>query len=145
MLVRVERTVIFNIRPHISAHDRSRLRHTWWCGKFFLTFFCLSPPFYIYRQLIFPVIGHDPVPSVSKSGRPFNLHPISLVSIIGYNAPTLDALTFQRIRAKTITSRPRLATSRATPMAAATRLIKAFKVITLFIIIFFVHYRYKLY
>nr|AGT16541.1 hypothetical protein SHCRBa_015_F23_R_180 [Saccharum hybrid cultivar R570] len=50
----------------------------------------------------------NPVSSISKSGRPFNLHPISPASTIGYNAPTLEALTFQRTRAKTITSRPRL-------------------------------------
>jgi hypothetical protein len=73
----------------------------------------------------------DPVPSISKSGKPFNLYPTSPISIIGYNAPTLEALTFQRTRAKTITFRPRLGTSRATPKAAASSLIKAFKVITL--------------
>jgi hypothetical protein len=73
----------------------------------------------------------DPVPPISKSGKPFNLLPASPVSVIGYNAPTLEALTFQRARTKTITSRPRLGTSRVSPKAAASSLIKAFKVITL--------------
>jgi hypothetical protein len=70
----------------------------------------------------------DPVPSISKSGKPFNLHPASPISAIGYNAPTLEALTFQRARTKIGTSRPRLGTSRASPKAAASSLIKAFKV-----------------
>jgi hypothetical protein len=73
----------------------------------------------------------DPVPSISKSGIPFNLYQASPVSVIGYNAPTLEALTFQRAHTKTITSRPRLGTSRASPKAAASSLIKDFKVITL--------------
>jgi hypothetical protein len=70
---------------------------------------------------------------MSKSGKPFNLRPVSLISPISYNAPTLAALTFQMTRAKTITSRSKLATARATPLAATTTLIKAFKVITSFI------------
>jgi hypothetical protein len=70
---------------------------------------------------------------MSKSGKPFNLRPVSPISPIGYNAPTLAALTHQRTRAKTITSKPKLAIARATPLAAPTTLIKAFKVTTLFI------------
>jgi hypothetical protein len=70
---------------------------------------------------------------MSRSGKPFNLRLDSPISPIGYNAPTLAALTFQRTRPKTITSRSKLATARATPLAAATSLIKAFKVITSFI------------
>ncbi|XP_066341538.1 uncharacterized protein [Miscanthus floridulus] len=70
---------------------------------------------------------NNPAPSVSKSGKPFNLRPISPTSPIGYNAPTLAALTHQKIRTKTITSKSKLATSRATPSAAATTLVKAFK------------------
>jgi hypothetical protein len=70
---------------------------------------------------------------MSKSGKPFNLRPVSPVSLIGYNAPTLAALIFQRTHAKTITSRSKLATARATTLAAATSLIKALKVITSFI------------
>ncbi|XP_066396439.1 secreted protein CSS1-like [Miscanthus floridulus] len=70
---------------------------------------------------------NHPAPSVSKSGKPFNLRPISPTSPIGYNAPTLAALTHQKIRTKTITSKSKLAISRATPSAAATTLVKAFK------------------
>jgi hypothetical protein len=70
---------------------------------------------------------------MSKSGKPFDLWPVFPISPIGYNAPTLATLTHQRTRAKTITSKSKLATTRATPLAAATTLIKAFKVITLFI------------
>ena len=70
---------------------------------------------------------------MSKSGKPFNLRPVSPISPIGYNAPTLAALTHQKIRTKTITSKSKLATARATPSAAATTLVKAFKVTTLFI------------
>ncbi|XP_066323291.1 uncharacterized protein [Miscanthus floridulus] len=70
---------------------------------------------------------NNPAPSVSKSGKPFNLRPVSPTSPIGYNAPTLAALTHQKIRTKTITSKSKLATSRATPSAAATTLVKAFK------------------
>ena len=62
---------------------------------------------------------------MSKNGKPFDLRPISPISPIGYNAPTLAA--------KTITSKSKLATARATPSAAATTLVKAFKVTTLFI------------
>jgi hypothetical protein len=79
---------------------------------------------------------------MSKSGKPFNLRPISPISWISYNAPTLATLTFQRTHAKIITSRSKLATARATPLAAATSLIKAFKVITSFI---FIHADTKLY
>jgi hypothetical protein len=75
----------------------------------------------------------DPVPSMSKSGKPFDLRPVSPISLIGYNALTLATLLHQRTRAKTITSKSKLATARATPLAAASTLIKAFKVITLFI------------
>jgi hypothetical protein len=70
---------------------------------------------------------------MSKSGKPFDLRPVSPISPIGYNAPILADLTHQRTRAKTIISKSKLATARATPLAAATSLIKAFKVITLFI------------
>jgi hypothetical protein len=70
---------------------------------------------------------------MSKSGKPFDLRPASPISPIDYNAPTLAALLHQRIRTKTITSKSKLATARATPLAAASTLIKAFKVITLFI------------
>ena len=70
---------------------------------------------------------------MSKSGKPFDLRPVSPISPIGYNAPTLVALTHQKIRTKAITSKSKLATARATPLAAATTLIKAFKVTTLFI------------
>jgi uncharacterized protein YdaL len=70
---------------------------------------------------------------MSKSGKPFDLQPVSLISSIGYNAPTLAALTHQKIRTKTITSKSKLAKARATPSAATTTLIKAFKVTTLFI------------
>nr|AGT16306.1 hypothetical protein SHCRBa_026_B05_R_50 [Saccharum hybrid cultivar R570]AGT16331.1 hypothetical protein SHCRBa_026_F17_F_200 [Saccharum hybrid cultivar R570] len=70
---------------------------------------------------------NNPAPSISKSGKPFDLRPISPISPIGYNALTLVALTHQRTRAKTITSKSKLATARATPLAAATTLIKAFK------------------
>ena len=70
---------------------------------------------------------------MSKSGKPFDLRPVSPISPIGYNAPTLAALTHQKIRTKTITSKSKLATARATPSAAATTLVKAFKVTTLFI------------
>jgi hypothetical protein len=70
---------------------------------------------------------------MSKSGKPFDLRPVSPISPIGYNAPTLAALIHQRTRSKTITSKSKLATTRATPLAVATTLIKAFKVITLFI------------
>ena len=70
---------------------------------------------------------------MSKSGKPFVLQPISPISPIGYNAPTLATLTHQKTRTKTITSKSKLATARATPSAAATILIKAFKVTTLFI------------
>jgi hypothetical protein len=70
---------------------------------------------------------------MSKSGKPFNLRPVFPISPIGYNAPTLAALTFQRTRVKTITSRSKLATAKATPLATASSLIKAFKVITSFI------------
>ena len=70
---------------------------------------------------------------MSKSGKPFDLRPVSPISSIGYNAPTLAALTHQKTRAKTITSKSKLATAKGTPLAAATTLIKAFKVTTLFI------------
>ena len=70
---------------------------------------------------------------MSKSGKPFVLQPVSPISPIGYNAPTLATLTHQKTRTKTITSKPKLATAKATPSAAATTLIKAFKVTTLFI------------
>ena len=79
---------------------------------------------------------------MSKSGKPFNLQPVSPISPIGYNAPTLTALTHQKIRTKTITSKSKLAMARATPSAAATTLVKAFKVTTLFI---FTYTNYKLY
>ncbi|XP_066348124.1 uncharacterized protein [Miscanthus floridulus] len=70
---------------------------------------------------------NNPAPTMSKSGKPFDLWPVSPISPIGYNAPTLAALTHQKIRTKTITSKSKLATSRATPSAAATTLVKAFK------------------
>ncbi|XP_066378772.1 uncharacterized protein [Miscanthus floridulus] len=70
---------------------------------------------------------NNPAPSVSKNGKPFNLQPVSLISPIGYNAPTLTALTHQKIRTKTITFKSKLATARATPSAVATTLVKAFK------------------
>jgi uncharacterized protein YdaL len=79
---------------------------------------------------------------MSKSGKPFDLRPVSPISSIGYNAPTLAALTHQRTHAKTITSRSKLATAGATPLAAATTLIKAFKVTILFIS---THADFKLY
>ena len=70
---------------------------------------------------------------MSKSGKPFDLQPISPISPIGYNAPTLATLTHQKTHAKTMTSKSKLATAKATPSTAATTLIKAFKVTTLFI------------
>jgi hypothetical protein len=70
---------------------------------------------------------------MNKSGKPFDLRPVSPISPIGYNAPTLADLIHQRTRAKTITSRSKLAKAKATPLAATTSLIKALKVITLFI------------
>jgi hypothetical protein len=64
---------------------------------------------------------------MSKSGKPFDLRPVSPISSIGYHAPTLAALTHQGARPKkTTTQRPK-----ATPSTAAATLVKAFKVTTL--------------
>jgi hypothetical protein len=59
-----------------------------------------------------------------KSGRPFDLQPVSLISLIGYNAPTLAALTHQEAHFKKITTKR----SKATPSVAAATLAQAFKV-----------------
>ena len=56
---------------------------------------------------------------MSKSGGPFDLRPVPLISPIGYNAPTLAALTHRRARFKKITTKR----SKATPSVAATTLV----------------------
>jgi hypothetical protein len=64
---------------------------------------------------------------MSKSGKPFDLWPVSPISPIGYHAPTLAALTHWGARPKKVTTkRPK-----ATPSAAAATMVKAFKVTTL--------------
>jgi hypothetical protein len=79
------------------------------------------------------VIGQRPSTVYEQEWETFWPWPVSPISPIGYNAPTLAALIHQRTRAKTITSKSKLATAKATLLAAATTLIKAFKVITQFI------------
>jgi hypothetical protein len=61
---------------------------------------------------------------VSKGGRPFDLRPISSVSLIGHNAPSLATLMHRGVRFKKMTSKR----SKATPSVAATTLTQAFKV-----------------
>jgi len=64
---------------------------------------------------------------MSKSGKPFDLQPVSPIAPIGYHAPTLAALTHRGARPKKVTTkRPK-----GTPSAAAATLVKAFKVTTL--------------
>jgi len=67
---------------------------------------------------------------MSKSGRPFDLRPVSPISPIGYNAPTLAALTHRGARPRKVTTkRPK-----STPLVAAATLAQAFKVTTLIIL-----------
>ena len=61
---------------------------------------------------------------MSKGGRPFDLRPISSVSLIGHNAPSLATLMHRGVRFKKMTSKR----SKATPSVAATTLTQAFKV-----------------
>jgi len=75
---------------------------------------------------------------MSKSGRPFDLRPVSLISPIGYNAPTLAALTHRGARFKKMTTKR----STSTPSVAAATLAKAFKVTILFTLF---HADFKLY
>jgi len=70
---------------------------------------------------------------MSKSGKPFDLRPISPISLIGYHAPTLAALTHQGAGAKKVFTKQKLAKAGVTPSAAAATLVEAFKVTTLFI------------
>jgi hypothetical protein len=64
---------------------------------------------------------------MSKSGRLFDLRPVSMISPIGHNAPSMAALMHQGIRTrKTTTKHPK-----ATPSFAAATLAQAFKVINL--------------
>jgi len=68
---------------------------------------------------------------MSKSGPPFNLRPVSPISPIGHNAPTLAALTHLGARFKKMTTKR----SKATPSVAAATLAQAFKVRTLITLI----------
>jgi hypothetical protein len=65
---------------------------------------------------------------MSKSGRPFDLWPVSPISPISYNAPTLAALTHRGARPRKTTTKR----TKATPSIVATTLVKAFKVTILF-------------
>jgi len=66
----------------------------------------------------------DMPPLVSRSGRPIELLPSGLISLIGYNAPTLAAIMHRGVRLKKVTTK-RMKTS---PSVAATALAQAFKV-----------------
>ena len=68
---------------------------------------------------------------MSKSGCPFDLQPVSPVSFIGHDAPTLAALMHRGIRFKKMTTKR----SKATPSVAAATLAQAFKVKSLVIFI----------
>jgi len=68
---------------------------------------------------------------MSKSGWPFDLQPVSPISPIGHNAPTLPTLTHQGARFKKMTTKR----SKATPSVAAATLAQAFKVKTLITLI----------
>ena len=69
----------------------------------------------------------DPAPSMSRSGRPFDLRPVSPISSIGYNAPTLAALMHRGAHFKKMTTKR----SKASPSVVAATLAQAFKVKTL--------------
>ena len=68
---------------------------------------------------------------MSKSGQPFDLQPVSLISLIGHEAPTLAALMHRGIRFKKMTTKR----SKATLSVAAATLAQALKVKSLIIFI----------
>jgi len=68
---------------------------------------------------------------MSKSGKPFNLRPISPISPIGYHASTLAVLTHQGACPKKATTE-RL---KVTPSATAATLVDVFMVTTLLTLI----------
>jgi len=61
---------------------------------------------------------------VSKSGCPFDLRPVSLVSSIGHDTPSQAALMHRGVRYKKMTTKR----TKATPSVAAATLAQAFKV-----------------
>ena len=66
----------------------------------------------------------DTPPTVSRSGKPIELLPSGLISLIGNNAPSLAALMHRNVRFKKITTRR----SEISPTVAAATLAQAFKV-----------------
>ena len=69
----------------------------------------------------------DPAPSMSRSGRPFNPHPVSPVSLISHNAPSLVVLMHRGVCFKKMMTKR----SKTTPSVVAATLAQAFKVKTL--------------
>jgi len=82
--------------------------------------------FHSYRKLtsfVFTQVDDTP-PTVSRSGKPIELLPSGLISLIGNNAPSLAALMHRNMRFKKIASKR----AKTSPSVAAAALAQAFKV-----------------
>jgi len=123
----MEGTPVQYVGSYIPRHDRPRLQGPRQHCKSStdilvpLLFLILSITYlFLFQQV------NNPVSTVSRSGRPIELLPSGLISLIGHNAPSLAVLMHRNVRFKKTTKR-----SKVSPPIAAATLAQAFKVIPL--------------
>ena len=120
----VERALVLQIGPHILWHDRPQIQSPREYRKFLTDASIFLFSFLLATHFLCFTLFDDTPSSVSRSGRPIELLPSGLISLIGNSAPSLAALMHRGVRSKKITTRR----AKTSPSVAATALAQAFKV-----------------